>query len=275
VDLTTVHQPPAPDAALRAAAAGGRSLGIVAGDTRFLALPIEDGRRLHLLMTPAPTWLDAVADVVRVLLLGVALLGIAALWRILAAPGGSHAIPDLVRGSLRRKLLAAGLAASIIPLVAMAFFLRAYIERRSEASLADTAATVVGAAQRVVEDYQSVGDDDPSAPPLRLNDEALSWLRRVVGQEIHLYEAGEGAPTSKPELFDSGLMRARLPGEVDRAIVHGGKPFVLRNERLGEIPLPVAYAPVDVRGGPSDAVIAVPLVLESRAASRSVDRLVE
>ncbi|HEX4823312.1 MAG TPA: ATP-binding protein [Candidatus Polarisedimenticolaceae bacterium] len=275
VDLTTVHQPPAPDAALRAAAAASRVVGVGAGDTRFLALPIEDGRRLHLLMAPAPTWLDATADVVRMLLLGVAVLAIAALWRIVVTPGGLESLPDLVRGSLRRKLLAAGLAASIIPLVAMALLLRASIERRSEASLADTAATVVGAAQRVVEDYQSVGDDDQAAPPLRLNDEALSWLRRVVGQEIHLFEGGEVAATSKPELFDSGLVRTRLAGEVDRAIVHAGQPFVLRNEKLGEIPLPVAYAPVDVRGGPTDAVIAVPLVVESRAASRSVERLVE
>jgi signal transduction histidine kinase len=272
VDLTTVHQPPAPDATLRAAAAAGRPIEIEAGDTRFLALPIEDGRRLHLLMTPALTWLDGAADVVRLLLLGLAVIAVASLGRIVARP---DALADLARGSLRRKLLAAGLASSIIPLVAMALFLRAYIERRGEASLADTAATVVGAAQRVVEDYQSVGDDDPEAPPLRLNDEALSWLRRVVGQEIHLYEAGEVAATSKPELFDSGLLRTRLPGAVDRAIVRGGQPFLLRHERLGEIPLPVAYAPVDVRGGPADAVIAVPLVVLQRASARSVDRLVE
>jgi len=37
----------------------------------------------------------------------------------------------------------------------------------------------------------------------------------------------------------------------------------------------VAYARVDERGGPRDAVIAVPLVIEQRASTRSADRLVE
>jgi signal transduction histidine kinase/HAMP domain-containing protein len=275
VDLSTVHQPPAPSAALRDAAAAGRRIEVDGGDTRYRALPLADGPRLHLLMTPAPTLLDAAGDAVRLILVGLAVIALTAVFRMLSRPGGVTALADVVRGSFRRKLLAALLVASVVPLVGLAVFLRAYIERRSEANLDDAAATVVGAAQRVVEDYQSVGEDDPGVPPLRLNDEALSWLRRVVGQEIHLYEAGEVAATSKPELFDSGLQLPRLPGEVDRAVVRGGRPFLVRRERLGKIPLPVAYAPVDVRGGPRDAVIGVPLVLEQRAFVRSVDRLVE
>jgi two-component system nitrogen regulation sensor histidine kinase NtrY len=126
-----------------------------------------------------------------------------------------------------------------------------------------------------VEDYQTVGEDDPSIPRLRINDEVLWWLRRVVGQEIHVYEDGVVAATSKPELFDSVLLQKRLPGEVDRDVVRGGQPVVVRSEHLGAIPLPVAYARVDERGGPRDAVIAVPLVIEQRAFTRSVDRLVE
>jgi signal transduction histidine kinase len=275
VEISTLHQPPAPGSELRAAAAAGRRIDIEAGDTLYRVLPVEDAGKLHLLMTPAPTVLDAAGDAVRLLLLALAILAAGAAGATLTAPGGATAIADLVRGSFRRKLLVALLVASVLPLVGLAVFLRTYIERRSEANLADAAATVVGAAQRVVEDYQSVGDDDPAVPPLRLNDEALSWLRRVVGQEIHLYEDGEVAATSKPELFDSGLLPTRLPGDVDRAVVRGGQPVLLRREQLGAIPLPVAYAPVDVRGGPRDAVIAVPLVLEQRAFVRSVDRLVE
>jgi two-component system nitrogen regulation sensor histidine kinase NtrY len=134
---------------------------------------------------------------------------------------------------------------------------------------------LVGAAQRVVEDYQNVGEDDPSVPRLPINDQALWWLRRVVGQEIHVYEDGVLAATSKPELFDSGLLQPRLPGEVDRDVVRGGQPFVVRQERLGALRLPVAYARVDEPRGPRNAVIAVPLVIEQRAFTRSVDRLVE
>jgi signal transduction histidine kinase/HAMP domain-containing protein len=275
VVLSTVRQPPAATPELRSAAAAGRALHVAAGDTRYHALPLADGGRLHLLMVPAPTILDVLGDSVRLLLSGLAVLAGSALVAILSGSGGFPAILDLVRGSFYSKLLAAVLVASVVPLVGLSIFLRAYIDRRGEASLADSAAGLVGAAKRVVEDYQTVGEEDPTIPRLRINDNALSWLRRVVGQEIHLYEDGVLAATSKPELFDSALLQKRLPGEVDREVVRGGQPFVVRREHLGTTPLPVAYARIEERGGPRDAVIAVPLVIEQRAFTRSVDRLVE
>ena len=274
VDVSTVLRPPAVTPALRAAAAAGRRVDVDAGDLRYRAMPLADHERLHLLMTPAPTWIDSLGDVVRLGMLGLAILAAGAL-ATLVSSGGLPAVVDLVRGSFYRKLLTAVLAASVVPLVVCALFLRGYIERRAEANLADAAASVVGAARRVVEDYQSVGEEDPTVPPLRINDEALSWLRRVVGQEIHVFESGVMVATSKPELFDSGLVPKRLPGEVDRAIVREGQPFVVRRERLGSTQLPVAYARVDVRSGPADSVIAVPLVLEEREFARAVERLVE
>jgi signal transduction histidine kinase len=275
VTLSTVRQPPTPTARLREAGAGKRAMTLSAGDTRYRALPLADGGRLHLLLAPSPTALGALADVVRLLLLGAGVLALAALARIVAGGGGLQRLSDIVRGSFYRKVLAAVVVASVVPLVALALFLRAYIETRGAASLADSAADLIGAARRVVEDYQSVPEDDPSIPRLRINDEALWWLRNVVGQEIHVYEDGAVAATSKPELFDSALVAKRLPGEVDRDVVRGGKPVLVRTERLGSHPLPVAYARLTERGGPRDAVIAVPLVLEQRAFARSVDRLVE
>ena len=275
VDWSTVRQPPAATPALKAAASRGQREDVTAGDTRYHALPLQDGGRLHLLLMPAPTILDVLGDAVRLLLLGLAVLAVSALVTTLSGEAGFAALADLVRGSFYTKLLAGVLVASVVPLVGLSIFLRAYIDRRGEASLADSAAGLIGAAGRVVEDYQTVGEEDPTIPRLRINDNALWWLRRVVGQEIHVYEDGVLAATSKPELFDSALLAKRLPGEIDRDVVRGGQPFVVRREHLGAIALPVAYARVDERGGPRDAVIAVPLVLEQRAFTRSVDRLVE
>jgi signal transduction histidine kinase len=275
VVVTTVRQPPAATPSLRAAASAGERVPLTVGDTRYHALPLQDAGRLHLLLMPAPTLLDASGDLVRLLLLGLAVLAAGVLVATLSGSNGLEAVKDFVRSSFYVKLLAAVLLASIVPLVSLSIFLRTYIDRRGEASLADSAAALVGAAQRVVEDYQTVGEDDPSIPPLPINDAVLWWLRRVVGQEIHVYEDGAVAATSKPELFDSALLQKRLPGEIDRDVVRGGQPVVVRREHLGSIPLPVAYARVDERGGPRDAVIAVPLVIEQRVFTRTVERLVE
>ena len=275
VVLSTVRQPPAATPELKAAAAERRRVELTLGDTRYWALPLRDDGRLHVLLIPAPTLLDALGDTVRLLLAGLAVLGVGALVATLSGSGGIEALKDVVRSSFYAKLLAVVLIASVVPLVSLSLFLSAYIDRRGEASLADSAAALVGAARRSVEDYLAVGEDDPTIPRLRINDQTLWWLRRVVGQEIHLYEDGAIAATSKPELFDSGLLQRRLPGDVDRDVVRGGQPVVVRRERLGAIPLPVAYARVDERGGPRDAVIAVPLVIEQRVLTRSADRLVE
>jgi two-component system nitrogen regulation sensor histidine kinase NtrY len=224
---------------------------------------------------PAPTLIDALGDTVRLLLAGLAVFALGALVSTLSGIGGLEALGNALRSSFYTKLLAVVLLASLVPLVSLSIFLRAYIDRRGEASLADSAAAVVGAARRVVEDYQTVGEEDPTIPRLPINDAALWWLRRVVGQEIHVYEDGAVAATSKPELFDSGLVQRRLPGEIDRDVVRGAQPVVVLKEHLGAVPLPVAYARVDEPGGPRDAVIAVPLVIEQRASARSADRLVE
>jgi hypothetical protein len=271
VVVSTVRQPPTATRQLRAASARGKGLDVNAGGDRYHALPLAEGDRLHLLLLPAPSIVDALGDTVRLILLGLIVLSALALGTTLKGRGGLTALLDVVRGSFSRKLLASVLVArSSRSSCSRSSFAPTSSARRGEPLRLRGGGRRRGTARR--RDYQSVGEDDPTIPRLRLNDQALWWLRRVVGQEIHVYENGVLAATSKPELFDSALLQKRLPGEVDRDIVRGGQPFVVRRERLGARSLPVAYARVDEPGGPRDAVIAVPLVIEQRAFSRSVDR---
>jgi len=273
--LSTLHQPPAASRMLRDAGARQEATEIGSGGLRYRALPLAEGGRLHVLLTPARGTLDVLGDGVRLLLIAGAFVLVAGALAGLAAPGGGRRLVDLVRASFYRKLLASVIVATLVPLVGLAFLLRGAIERHGEAELSESAAAVVAAAQRVVADYEATGEDDPSLPPLPLTDDVLVWLRRVVGQEIHLYEGGTLAATSKPEMFDSALRLPRLPGEIDRRIVREGRPFVVRREILGAVVLPVAYARVDLKRGPKDAVLAIPLVLEQRTFARSVERLIE
>jgi len=173
----------------------------------------------------------------------------------------------LVQSSFYRKLLASLLLASVLPVLALAFFLRVYVEKRGQASLMEAASGLVRAVQRQVEDYaELVGGG-------LLDDGVLSWLRRVIGQEIHLYTGGLLQATSKRELFASGLLSERLPGDVERSVVRGGLPYLVRTERLGPNEIPVAYARVELPTLQRDSVVAVPLILEQQEAARAVDRV--
>jgi two-component system nitrogen regulation sensor histidine kinase NtrY len=125
-------------------------------------------------------------------------------------------------------------------------------------------------------EYAAVaGDDDSTAGPPVINDEILSWLRRVVDQEILLYENGAIAATSRPELFSSGLLPGRLPGEVQSRVVEGGTPFLLLTRNLGPTPIPVAYARVNLPRVTRQTVVAVPLILQQREVALGVTRVGE
>lgn len=253
--------------------AAGAPRVVRSGESRFLGLAIRQGDRLHALLLPARTGMERIGAVVRLVLLELAVLAILAVLRALARRRGPAALLEGLRASFYRKLLASMLLASLLPLLGLALFLRASVARGSERSLEEAAAGVVGVARRVVEDYSAVLWDDPDEAAPRVDDGILAWLRRLVGQEIHVFEDGRLTATSKPELYDSGLLAPRLPGEIQRAVVLGGDPYRVREERLGRTSLPVAYARADLDGSP--AVVAVPLVLQRREATLALDRIRE
>ncbi len=273
VSLSTLLQPPGETRELRQAATRGRTLRLTAGDEPFvaLALPEPDGR-LHLLLLPEWTAAERLGAIVRLALLGLSLFALVRLIPRLAQRGGLRELASALRGSFYRKLVAALLLASIVPLVGLALFLRGYLDRRGDAALVASATQVVSAAQRIIEDYSAeVVESDAE-----LTDGILHWLRRIVGQEIHLFRDGRLQASTTRELFDSGLLPERLDGEVQRRLVEEGLPYLVTPMSIGSSDIPVAYAPVrQTASEASQLVVAVPLVLEVRQIARSVSRVAE
>jgi signal transduction histidine kinase len=273
VDLTTLLQPPAETGELRDAAARGETLRVAAGDERYVALALEeDDGRLHLLLLPQLTLAGRLGAIVRLSLLGLSVLSVVALATRVFRPGGLRELIPVLRGSFYRKLLAALLLASIAPLVGLALFLRGYLEGRGDAALVSSATQLVSTAQRVVEDYSV---EEVEGEPV-LTDAVLYWLRRIVGQEIHVFRDGRLQASSTRELFDSGLLPPRLDGEVQRRLVDEGLPHLVVPMSVRSTDILVAYAPVRWSGDPqSRLTVAVPLVLEQRQIARALSRVGE
>ena len=237
------------------------------GGSDYLALVIPRGERVHLLLAAAGGPIERAGGLARIALLQTLLLAVSAVGAALF--GG--ALPWRAQGAFYRKILTAMLAASLLPLLGLALVLRTSIEGGAARGLQESSADIVGAVRRVVEDYAAVLRDDEA--DARVDDSILSWLRGIVGQEIHLYEDGVLAATSKPELFESGLLSTRLPGDVRESLLERGEPSVVRDEPFGDASLPVAYARADLAGTP--AVVAVPLVLQRRAIGLAMERVLE
>ncbi len=277
VVVSTIAQPPAPSPGLRQAAARGETVSLRAGDEPYHGIALEEQGRLHLLLVPSRTLLDRCGTILRVTLLGLALVGLLFAGRAALTPGAPGRAARAMVGSFHRKLLAAVLLASVVPVLGLSLFVRAYLERRSTSALVENAVRLVTVVKSVVEDYAAAeSSDEEAGAGFRMNDEILQWLRRIAGQEIHLYENGSLSASSKRELFSSGLLPGKLPGEAFRSLFRAGQPSVVLRTTLGSSSIPVAYARVVLPGAAKrSAVVAVPLVLEQREAARALDRVSE
>ncbi len=272
--VSTVNQPPAVDGTLREAGRARRAVGLEVARQPFLALPLAVGDRLHVLLFPKLTLLDGLGAFARLALVSLALFAILEASSFAAAGGGIRALIRGVRASFYRKLLAALLAASILPLLGLAFFVRSAIERRAEAGFVESTAQMAGIVSRVVADWVAL-QEERGGTGTGINDEILQWLRRIVGQDIHVYENGVLAATSRRELFASGFLLPILPGDVERRVARGGLAYRLRASEAGSIPIPTVYARVHLPGPDRGTVVAVPVAVQQQGVARAVARIVE
>jgi signal transduction histidine kinase len=252
------------------------SVEIAAGEDRFIGLAAQDDlHRLHLMLIPAPGALPRLAAAVRLFLIGVSLLVLISAIPKIARGRTLFDLARSVRGSFYRKLLAALLLASMVPLVGLALFLRGYIDQRGREALETAATQYAGAAQRVLDDYAATLLETEIDYVTLLNDDIVDWLRTVVGQEILVYENGLLQATSKRELFSSGLLLARLDGEVHQRLGREGLPYLVVQSRLGPTSIPVAYAPVQGADPLRELVVAVPMIAQQQEIARATDRVGE
>jgi signal transduction histidine kinase len=275
VQFSTLVQPPAWRVEYDRAALQQTPVEIVEQGRRYHAYPLLERGRLHLLLLPRRSPLDLAGGAVRLAL--AALLALVLLRGIpfLGTAAGLGRIPDLIRRSFHRKLMATLLLVSIIPLIGLALFLMNSIQTRMDTALLDTATRYASVARRVVEDYGGTQLTMEPDGALTFDDDLLLWLKRVVGQDIHLFEDGLLAATSRRELFTSGLMVPRLPGRIYRQLLQENKPAQVLSASLGDRSLPVAYAPVRLADSSRKLVVAVPILYPQKEIRQAVDRVAE
>jgi signal transduction histidine kinase len=278
VVLDTLTRPPAMSPAIADAAVaagdGESAVRVRSGERTYSGIAFEQAGYVHLLLVPVRGWLARFAGAARLGIVALALLALMVLWPRLVRGGPQDLLASL-RGSYYRKLLTAVLLASVLPLVGLALFLQGYVERRAAANVESNAIALVGAAGRALEDYAASLIDVGESDPILINDDVLYWLRRVVGQEIHVYNGGVLLASSKRELFASGLLTPRLDGGVQRALIERGRPFVVASGAVGRRQIPVAYAQVFEHDPASTLVVAVPLFFAGQQIARDAQRVAE
>ncbi|MGD9904634.1 MAG: ATP-binding protein [Vicinamibacterales bacterium] len=194
----------------------------------------------------------------------------AASWAGGRVPVSGRALLRQVRASFSRTLFVAFVAAVVVPVVALALVTRAYMATSLRADIEREATRTAVSASRVVEDFASIEARGATNLPV-LDDSLLVWLSRVIGEDINVF-AGTGLlASSERNLFTSGLLPTRTPGDVYRALALDGRATYLATEAVGDYQYYVASAPV--RLDDRLAIVSVPLTLRQRGIERQLDEL--
>lgn len=181
-------------------------------------------------------------------------------------PMTGRALLAEVRASFYQKLFLAFVLSAVVPVLALAVVSREYMARLMYADIESEATRLANVASRVVED---VGVQMGQAA---VDDNIVVWLSRVIAQDVNIFQGAELLASSERNLFASGLLPTRTPGEVFRAIVLDGRPSYVGREEAGGLEYLTAATPVRIQGG-RQAVLTVPLTSRQQETQAQIDEL--
>ena len=181
------------------------------------------------------------------------------------APASGRALFAEVRASFYRKLFLAFVAAAIVPVLALALVSRAYMANLMLADIESEATRLATVASRVFQDLRAFVGQAAVA------DDLIVWLSRVVAQDVNIFDGPSLLASSERNLFASGLLPSRTPGEVYRAIFLDGRPSYVGRERAGGLEYLIAATPVQLEG--REAVLTIPLASRQQETQAQIEEL--
>lgn len=247
-----------------------------AADGAIDAYVLNDRGAIYVLSTRSVRGLGHLIVIAELIALGVIVFafGLAAGFvygRVAArTPTSGRALLREVRASFYRKLFLAFVAAAVVPVVALAFVARAYFASLLFADIEMEATRTATAASRVVEDFGSLQVRGLATFP-NIDDNIVVWLSRIVAQDVNVFDGPSLLASSERNLFASGLLTTRTPGEAYRAILLEGRPSFVGREAVGPVEYLVAAAPVRIES--RDAILMVPLTSRQQEIEGQIEEL--
>jgi signal transduction histidine kinase len=266
--------PPLP-ARLTAAAGGGLAVATPAGPAWAWARRGPDG--VEVLYLPRLRAGPALERVGTHALGTLAVLGLAAgVLILLALP--RPAFRDLLGRTFRsysKRLIVVFTLLLLVPLLLLNLVILSDAEERLNREQRAAGEAALASAQRFIGDF--VASLEPGFGfATEVDDELLMWLSRVVHHEVNLYWGSSVWASSKPELFASGLLPARIPGEIFSRLTLRGYGLASRTNLARGIEYLELYAPLRVPGSPAERerlFLSLPLLAQQEEVARELSSL--
>ena len=173
-----------------------------------------------------------------------------------------------IRASFYRKLLLAFIAATVVPVAALAIATSSYVGDQMRANVEQEAVRTASAARRVVEDLvgpraaqQGVGVDD----------NLMVWVSRLIDQDVNIFGGPRLLATSERNLFASGLLPTRTPADIYHALELRNDATTVIREQIG--PLEYIVAATSTSTHQLNAILTVPLTSRQQEIERQITTL--
>lgn len=237
------------------------------GADAYDVLVFSDRGGIHALGLPVTSWAGHATGLAEALVVAGVMVILALLAAALLGPPGSPRVGSLWGGmptSYYRRLLAAFVAAAVVPVLGLALLFRASVAGQIRAGIELDAVRIASAAQRAIVDL---------APGRggQVDDDLLVWVSRLVGEDVNVYSGATLAATSGRTLFASGLLSPRTPAPIYRDLVLGLRAESVTEDQFGAVRYLTVGVPMRASAAP--AVVTVPLALRQQEVDAEIDLL--
>jgi signal transduction histidine kinase len=162
--------------------------------------------------------------------------------------------------TFRAKLLAALIVTAIIPLVLFAFYGR-YLarERLREITSYRLEDQTTAVATNIM---MGIGRDEDDVV-VQVSPPVVEAIADDVGTDFNLYIGRQLVATSRPELYEAGILDRRMNGNAYATVLLLGRRFHVQTERIGRLGYAVGYRPLVDGDGIVVGVVSVPTLQRS------------
>ena len=209
------------------------------------------------------TW-HIVGVVKMVAAFAVVALALALWWRLVLWRRG---VP--YRLTFRDRLLLALFVTAIVPLTFVAFYARVYEGDQQLEMLENRLDEETQGVIYNITDHPEQGVTVPAFPDTPLKAEELA---SDIGTDFNIYIDNQLRVSSRPTLYDVGILDSRLSGNIYAKIVLGGRRFVVQTEKVGSVEYSVGYRPVLDANQNIIGVVSVPTLFRSEETEEQAAR---
>ena len=172
------------------------------------------------------------------------------------------------------KLFVAFVLLALIPIASLAFLVRGIMVQQLQNDVEQEGIARAQVVGRFVRDYLLLDRIDASERGVAaVSDPLLEWVSSLVSADVDLFSRGELVATSERELFDSGLLPARVPPAAYREVVLRRANHSIHRESVGAFQYFVVSVPITLERWREPGVLSLPLASRQREIDQQVQTL--